>query len=74
MTQSIMEAAQQPKSVTNNKSQNEGLASYFASRASWAALATAAIGTGAGAVLMAYNYATSSNPVDNAKDTLGEWA
>ena len=61
MTQSIMKAASNPESVTKGKKQSESTSSYFVSRASWAAMATAAIGIGAGAVFTGYKYLTSKS-------------
>jgi len=74
MAQSIMKAASNPESVTKGKKQSESFMSYVTSRTVGAAVSVAALVVGGGAVLFAVRKATStSNVVDTAKTTIGEW-
>ena len=75
MAQSIMKAASNPESVTKGKKQSESFTSYVTSRTVGAAVSVAALVVGGGAVLFAASKATStsSNAVDTAKTTIGEW-
>jgi len=74
MAQSIMRAASNPESVTKGKKQSESFMSYVTSRTVGAAVSVAALVVGGGAVLFAASKAKStSNVVDSAKTTIGEW-
>ena len=73
MAQSIMQAASNPESVTKGKKQSESFTSYVTSRTVGAAVSVAALVVGGGAVLYGVRMATSSNPVDSARTTIGEW-
>jgi len=75
MAQSIMKAASNPKSVHKGKKQSESFTSYVTSRTVGAAVTVGALVVGGGAVLFAVSKATStsSNAVDSARTTIGEW-
>ena len=75
MAQSIMQAASNPKSVHKGKKQSESFMSYVTSRTVGAAVTVGALVVGGGAVLFAVSKATStsSNAVDSARTTIGEW-
>ena len=74
MAQSIMQAASNPESVHKGKKQSESFTSYVTSRTVGAAVTVGALVVGGGAVLYGANMATSSsNAVDTAKTTIGEW-
>ena len=75
MAQSILKAASNPESVHKGKKQSESFTSYVTSRTVGAAVTVAALVVGGGAVLFAVSKATStsSNAVDSARTTIGEW-
>jgi hypothetical protein len=74
MAQSIMKAASTPESLYKGKMQSENFMSYVTSRTVGAAVTVGALVVGGGAVLLAASKATSSsNVVDSAKTTIGEW-
>jgi len=74
MAQSIMQAASNPKSVHKGKKQSESFMSYVTSRTVGAAVTVGALVVGGGAVLLGASKATSSsNAIDTAKTTIGEW-
>ena len=75
MAQSIMKAASNPKSVHKGKKQSESFMSYVTSRTVGAAVSVGALVVGGGAVLFGVSKATStsSNAVDSARTTIGEW-
>ena len=74
MAQSIMKAASNPESVTKGKKQSESFMSYVTSRTVGAAVSVGALVVGGGAVLLGASKATSSsNAIDTAKTTIGEW-